>query len=140
VTAHIPVSDSDLLLKLVRQAVEAHFGLIVQNETRTERVYVIASAHGGSQLRPATDGENQMTGSSRRSMIGTAQTMQEIASRLEDMLQTPVIDQTRLPGRFDYSATSELAEPAWFFDMAHQLGLQLTEAEWPVEMLVVRKF
>jgi uncharacterized protein (TIGR03435 family) len=140
VTAHIPVSDSDLLLKLVRQAVEAHFGLIVQKETRSERVYVIAAAHSGSQLRPATDGENQMTGSSQRSMIGTAQTMQEIARRFEDMLQTPVIDRTRLPGRFDYSATSELAEPASFFDMARQLGLQLTEAEWPVEMLVVRKF
>jgi uncharacterized protein (TIGR03435 family) len=66
--------------------------------------------------------------------------MQEIARRFEDMLQTPVIDQTRLPGRFDYSATSELTEPASFFDMAHQLGLQLTEAEWPVVMLVVRKF
>ncbi len=36
------------------------------------------------------------------------------------------------------SGTSKLPKPAAIFDMAHELGLELTEARRPIEMLVVR--
>jgi uncharacterized protein (TIGR03435 family) len=140
VSAYIPVSDEDLLLRLVREAIERHFGLNVRKETRTERVYVLTAVQIGSQLRPAKDTENWMIGGSQQSMIGTAQTMPQIARAFEGRLRTPVIDQTGLPGKYDYSATSELKGPDAFLDMAHQLGLQLTELEKAVEILVVRKF
>jgi len=140
ITAYIPASDGDQLKKVVREAVERYFGLSVQKETRTERVYLLTAVQIGSQLRPAKDGEDWMIGGSEQSMIGTAQTMPEIARAFEGRLQTPVIDQAGLPGKYDYSATSELPVLAAFFEMAHQLGLQLTESERPVEILVVRKF
>ena len=140
VTARIPVNDGDVLMELVRNAILRRFGLNVRKESRTQRVYLLTAAQSASQLRPAKDTESPMSGSSQRSMIGTARTMQDIASTFEDLLQTPVIDQTTLQGRYDYSATSEVPRPGSAFEMARQLGLQLVETERPVEILVVRKF
>ena len=72
-------------------------------------------------------------------IIGTAQAMQDIAGVFEGLLNTPVIDGTGLKGKYNYSVMSKLSESEGAFDMAHQLGLELTEAERPIEMLVVRK-
>jgi uncharacterized protein (TIGR03435 family) len=65
--------------------------------------------------------------------------MDEIASAFEGELQTPVINETQLKGKYDYSASSRLSEPEFAFDLAHQLGLELTKVSRPIEMLVVRK-
>ena len=54
-------------------------------------------------------------------------------------LQTPVINETQLKGKYDYSVSSKLSEPEFAFDLAHQLGLELTKVSRPIEMLVVRK-
>ena len=69
-----------------------------------------------AQLRPG------MSGVGQGSIIGTAQTMDEIASAFEGELQTPVINETQLKGKYDYSASSKLSEPEFAFDLAHQLG------------------
>jgi len=47
-----------------------------------------------------------------------------------------VVEQTGLKGKYDYFAASKLHAEAGF-DMAHQLGLTLTKAEQPIEILVV---
>ena len=65
--------------------------------------------------------------------------MQDIASAFEGLLNTPVVDGTGLKGKYNYSASSKLSESEAAFDLAHQLGLELKEAEKPIEMLVVRK-
>ena len=65
--------------------------------------------------------------------------MQDIARAFEGLLKVPVVDGTGLERKFNYSASSKLSESGAAFDMAHQLGLELTEAERPIELLVVRK-
>jgi uncharacterized protein (TIGR03435 family) len=140
VTAHVPVADRERLLQLVRGAVEKQFGLRVVREDRTERVYVLTAAGSLSpRLQPATNGEKWMSGAGERSIIGTAQTMQDLARAFEGQLKVPVIDGSGLKGKYSYSASSKLPEPEAAFDLAHQLGLELTPAEKQIEMLVVRK-
>lgn len=140
VTAHIPVADRDQLLQVVREAVEKHFGLRVERGERMQRIYrLTASGKPSSQLQPAKDDDKEMRGGGLDSMIGTAQEIKDIASELEGLLEVPVIDETGFEGIYNYSASSKRPQPEASFDMAHQLGLELTEAERPVEMLVVRK-
>ena len=140
VTAHIPVDNSSLLIELVRDAVAKHFGLSVEKEQPLQDVYLLTlQQNPTSQLRPARDSEPQMSGGGPGSIIGTAQTMDEIASAFEGELQAPVINETQLKGKYDYSASSKLSEPQFALDLAHQLGLELTKVSRPIEMLVVRK-
>jgi len=78
-----------------------------------------------------------MTGGSETSLIGTNQTMGDIARQFQDLLKTPVVDETGVEGKYNYSAFSTLPQPDVVFDFAHQLGLELTPAARPVEMLIV---
>jgi uncharacterized protein (TIGR03435 family) len=140
VTVHIPVADREQLLQMVREAVEKYFGLSVEKEERMQRVYrLTSSGRPTSQLQPAKDDDKEMRGGGLDSMIGTVQEMEDIASEFEGLLEVPVIDETGLQGNYNYSASSKLPRPEASFDMAHQLGLELTEAERPIETLVVRK-
>jgi uncharacterized protein (TIGR03435 family) len=140
VTAHIPVADRERLLRLLREAVERRFGLLVEREERTQRIYVLrALGNSSPQLQPAMSSEESMSAAGQMSIIGTAQTMQDIAHAFEGLLNVPVVDETGLKGKYNYSASSKLSEPEAAFDLAHQLGLELTQAERQIEMLAVRK-
>jgi uncharacterized protein (TIGR03435 family) len=141
VTADLPVPDSDLLLNLLREAVEQQFGLRVQKEMRTALVYVLTAVQPSPQLRPSSEKEGIMAGAGEGSIIGTNQTMKDIARNLQGLglLGAPVIDETRIEGNFTYSVSSSLHGPDAVFDFARQLGLRLEPAERSVEILVVRK-
>ena len=63
VTANIPGVDRELLLQLIREAVERQFGLVVEKEERTERVYMLTALQKRSpKLQPAINGEKWMCG------------------------------------------------------------------------------
>lgn len=139
VTADMPGIGRELLLQLIRGSVERRFGLLVEREERMARVYVLTALPTPStQLQPAIHGEKWMCGEGRGSIIGTAQTMQDIARAFEGLLDALVVDGSGLEGSYNYSASSKLSQSEAAFDLAHQLGMQLTEAERPIEMLVVR--
>jgi uncharacterized protein (TIGR03435 family) len=139
VTADMPGIDRELLLELTREAVQRQFGLRVQKEERMERVYLLSTLGNPSpQLQPAINGEKWMCGGGQGSIIGTAQTMQDLARAFEGLLNAPVVDRTGLKGSYNYSASSKLVQSEVAYDLAHQLGLEFKEAERPIEMLVVR--
>jgi uncharacterized protein (TIGR03435 family) len=140
VRAHIPVADRDLLLRLVREAFERHFGLLIGKEEQRQQIYVLRALGTSSpQLHPSMSSEDSMSGSGQTSIIGTARTMQDIAQAFEGLLDVPVVDGTGLKRKYNYSASSKLSGSDAAFDMAHQLGLELAQEERPIEMLVVRK-
>jgi len=129
-----------MLLQFVRGAVEQQFRLVVEKETRMEKVYLLSALQSRSpQLQPAINSEEWMSGGSDSSIIGTAQTMQDIARVFEGVLKTPVIDCTDLKGKYNYSASNKPSGTESALDLAHQLGLELTEATRPLQMLVVRQ-
>jgi uncharacterized protein (TIGR03435 family) len=140
VTALIPVADHELLLQMIREAVERQFGLRIDKEEQRRPVFVLKARENSSpNLQPAASGEEIMSGDGQGSIVGTAPTMEDIARALEGLLNVPVIDETGLKGKYNYSALTKLPAAEAPFDLAHQLGLDLTEAERPIEILVVRK-
>lgn len=139
-TASIPDGNRDRLVAMARGVVERRFGLSIAWEQRLERVYVMTVAKEPSRhLRPAKDDDAGGTGGGEQSIFGSGRTMRGIARTFEDLLNTPIIDNTNLSGKYDYSATSELPETERVFDLARQLGLELVQEERSIEMLVVRK-
>jgi uncharacterized protein (TIGR03435 family) len=80
-----------------------------------------------------------MSGTGQGSLIGTAQFLQDIANALEGLLGAPVIDETGLTGKYNYSVSSKMPQPEAVFDFADKLGLKLASAERPIEILMIRK-
>jgi uncharacterized protein (TIGR03435 family) len=139
VTAHIPVADREVLLQVVREAVEQRFGLRVEKQEQIKTAYLLTALPKPTpQLQASKSDEQRMSGGGQGSIAGTAQSMQEIASVLEQWLNVPVIDGTGLKGKYNYSASSKSSGPGAAFDLAHQLGLDLVKTERPIEMLIVR--
>ncbi len=140
VSAHIPVADRDMLLKVVQDAIKRHFALRIETETRMQSVYLAtASETPSSQLQPAREDEEDMSGAGQGSIIGKGQTMEYVAFAIECLLNVPVLDATGLKGKYNYSASSKLPGADAAFDIASQLGLKLTPADRPVELLIVQK-
>jgi uncharacterized protein (TIGR03435 family) len=118
VTADIPVADRELLLQIIREAVERQFGLRVEREEQTQRVYVLTAPRNPSpQLRLAISSEEWMCGEGQGSIIGTAQPMLDIARAFEGLLNVPVVDGTGLKGNYNYSVSSKLPESEAAFDL-----------------------
>jgi uncharacterized protein (TIGR03435 family) len=140
VIANMPSNDEGLVRTLVQEAVERYFGLHIEKETRSMRSYLLTVAEPSPHLQPAKEDEVGSFSNGQGVNTGTAAEMKDIAFILEDILGVPVIDQTGLAGKYDYFASSKLEGPAFALEMAQQLGLELKEAEQPVEMLVVEKF
>ena len=139
ITVHIPMADRELLLKLVRQAIEDKFGLHIERETRTQRFYLLSTQHSSLQLQSARQDEAWTTGVGPGSIMASAAKMQVIAEMLEGQINAPVIDTTGRTGKYNFSASSKLLEAEAAFDMAHQLGLELTPVNQPIEVLVVNQ-
>jgi uncharacterized protein (TIGR03435 family) len=141
IDARIPAGGQETLIDLVRQAIEQHFGLQIIREVCLTRLYLLTAASTRTgQLRPAAKEDIPMTGSSvDGDVIGTARTPAEIARSFEAWLRAPVIDETGFEGKFNYAAATSLDGLPAALEIARQLGLELTPAERPVEMLVVRK-
>jgi uncharacterized protein (TIGR03435 family) len=140
VTARIPFADLDLLRRLVREAIEKRFGLTIEKEMRMQPIYSLVTAPSASaRIQPAEEDDICMSGGGQASLIGTAQSMQDIARALEGLSGRPVIDETGLKGKYNYSVSSKIPRPEVVFDFADQLGLKLTPAERQIEILVVRQ-
>ena len=138
VTVRLATQDPGLMRKTAREAIEHRFGLSISKEQQPQRVYLLTVRGASPHLRQAA-GSQRMFGAGLESIIGTAETMADMAKTFESLLKMPVIDQTGREGRYDYAASSKLPAPESAFDMARQLGMELTEGERPVEMLVVRR-
>src|SRR5262249_34908140 len=101
------------------------------------QVLVLTSHGGSSQIRSAD--EAGLLAIRSGSFIGLGQSTAKIAEALENELRVPVLDETGLNGYFDFSAYSSRQGREAALEWVHQLGLELIEANRPIELLVVRK-
>jgi uncharacterized protein (TIGR03435 family) len=114
-------------------------GLLIDRELGVTRAYVMsAAARPSSHLQAAREDEVEMSGGGEGSIFGTRETTRDIAAALQDLLGVPVVDETGMKGKYDYSATSKLAGSEAALDLARQLGFDLKSADRPVEMLVAK--
>jgi uncharacterized protein (TIGR03435 family) len=118
-------------------------------ETRTDTVYILKRSDQPLKLvLPLHPWEAHSVGGAGGGSIGGATgiagkniSLHELATRISSVLKRPVVDQTGLSGTFDFecrpsdTATSEVTDTV--FDSMRRIGLKLTPAIGPVEMLVI---
>jgi uncharacterized protein (TIGR03435 family) len=139
---------------MMRNLLSERFHLELRREQKVMSVFVLTSAKNGHKLKSSVaseiSGESNLPGISiefaRGQTTATArkQTISRIITWLTGVIGTPVLDETRLKGEFDFSLN-------WFPDVSpdrmgpgdianalrQQLGLVLETRRVPVEVLVV---
>ena len=126
------------------------FHLVFHRETREMPIYAITVAKGGPVLKPADPSETTNTGSSgsvgQRTLKFSNISMPELALNMSFYQDRPVIDQTSLPGRYNFTLTWTYdvsregdagAAPSLFTAIREQLGLRMDAVKGPAEVLVI---
>jgi len=153
------IADTRLRLQnLLRE----RFQLAVRRESKDLPEYVLVVGKSGAKIRPnsASPGAGSSAGVNAAcgQMVGTSATMANLAYKLSRTLDRPVVDQTKLAGKFDFelrwtpdtgpcaasisdpnsgAVTSSGDGPSLFTAVQEQLGLRLESAKGPVEVLVI---
>lgn len=138
---------------MVQKLLTARFGLKMHPDRRELSVYTLTVAKSGPRLAKSTRDPDANSDSSGHG-IGTGQYMKFTNVSMADFahvvqmmgLDKPVVDQTNIPGRFDFEltwtpdairATEPNAPPTLFTAVQEQLGLKLEAARTPTDVFVI---
>ncbi len=142
--------DTAQIQAMYRRLLAERFSLKLHHEMRVMPVYALTVAKGGPFLKVADPSEAVNTGnlgdSSQRTLRFTNMSMREFAKNMDVFADRPVVDNTLLPGRYDFTLkwTFEVsaegrpgAPPSLFEAMKEQLGLRMDAAKGPSEVIVI---
>ena len=127
ITASVPEGDDEAISQLVRDTLERRFDLWIEWEPRVEPVFVLRAGQEPDEQPRAMSGNSS----------GTA--MADIARQIEALVGKPVVDETGLTGRYRYSVPNDLPGPKAAWEIAKQLGLQVSQEDREIDVLIVRK-
>ena len=126
------------------------FHLVFHRETRSIPIYALTLGKGGANLKPADPEETMNTGNSggpgERITKYRSMSMPDFALNLNLIEDRPVIDQTGLKGKFDFTlrwstdvahASEPDAAPSLLTAVKDQLGLRLDAVKGPAEVFVI---
>jgi uncharacterized protein (TIGR03435 family) len=149
-------AKTDEMRLMMQKLLAERFQVKLHRETREMPAYVIVEAKGGHKLTPtdAPDGQGVLpvTDPNKMMLVAKAATLDQLAMFLSDPLHTPVVDQTGLKGRFDFTfditdftirAQRQPGEPepdpVSILQQAlpKQLGLKLESRKAPIEMFTI---
>ncbi len=145
--------DLKQMQEMFRNVFADRFGLVVRREKREMGYYGITVAKGGVKMAKTTHPESDLDQSGdghgrEMDMRFTANQMSDFALGMNYFADRPLLDETGLPGRFDFvlkwtpdTATAGEGDqaPGLFTAMQEQLGLRLEAKRGPVEVLAVEK-
>ena len=100
--AETPAKEDQMRLMLQALLAE-RFSLSFHREQKQLKVFALTVAKGGAKVHSAPADAQRTHQNSANGMVDTATTMQELADYMSGPLQTPVVDQTGLTGRYDYT-------------------------------------
>jgi uncharacterized protein (TIGR03435 family) len=125
---------------MVLSALEPALGVKIKRVTREMDAYVITAPKPlTGSLKPATTdrGGAKLGGGVLRA---TAMDIGLLFYGIEDILKIPVIDETRMQGKFDWNLVYDEQNPQSVIEaIRKEFGLELTLAKRPVEIIVVEK-
>jgi len=137
----------DSLKPLLQGLLAERFHLKVHWETREMPIYALVVEKDGPKFQPYVDAPQHGMNTSKRpgkvNMRGTDVPMTELASNLGNQLGRFVVDETGLPGHYDFvvhwdpEQTTDSTEPSLFTALHEQLGLKLESKKGPMQMLVI---
>ena len=139
--------QQEMLQKLLTE----RFGLRFHNEKRKLPVYAIQIAKGGPKLKPPAnpDAEADQDASSHGTEVTvtiTTGTMADFILGMQFFFDRPLVDQTGISGRHDFTlrythdeanATDPNAPPGLFTAIQEQLGLKLDAVKAPIDVFVI---
>jgi uncharacterized protein (TIGR03435 family) len=143
----------DELRRMFQAVLAEHFGVSVHRERKEMQAYVLTVDKKGLKMtETAADGESMIEPNPKRMALAMQRTsMAEIATVISRVLQTPVVDETHLKGRYDavfdmtkYAQDMRPAEGAPM-DMAgvmttalrEEIGLHIVPQKTAVDIIVV---
>lgn len=132
-------------LEALQREIENKFGLVAAREIQQHDVLLLKVHHPDAPgLKPRTTAT-----ATRQAQPGMSrfQTITNLASYVEAVMNIPVVDETGLTGYYDIQLPTLRPTPGRAFDpteqmkqtLLEQLGLELVPSNAPVEMLVVKK-
>jgi uncharacterized protein (TIGR03435 family) len=144
-----PGTPLEQLMLMLQNLLADRFKLKAHRESREMPVYALVVGKSGSKLResaPGATGGVGMTGVGR--ITSRAAPLQGLADHLSNaalQIDRPVIDQTGLKGRYDFTLEwtpdnlppGDSTAPSLFTAVQEQLGLKLESRKAPVEIVVV---
>jgi uncharacterized protein (TIGR03435 family) len=137
--------------EMIRKLLADRFQLKLHREKRDLPVYAIRVAKGGPRMKPPADPAAQpnQTASSHGTEVTvsvTSASMADFIMGMQFFLDRPLVDQTGIAGRYDFSlrytydevhSTDQDAPPGKFTAIQEQLGLKLDPVNAPVDVLAV---
>lgn len=137
--------------EMLQKLLADRFGLKFHREQRVLDAYAIRIVKGGPKLKPAAspDAEPDQQGNGRgteQTIKYTSASMQDFAFGSQFFLDRPVVDQTGLTGRYDFSyrytydeahSTDPNAPPGLFTAVQEQLGLKFEPVKASVDAFVI---
>jgi uncharacterized protein (TIGR03435 family) len=131
--------NSSLIAPFLQSAIKFGLNLQIQPKTVVRKAYVLkATAASAKLLTPTASTGGSMSGYWKGKLKVVNQSMDSLATSLESALETPVINETGIEGKFD----AEVEFPAKDADAAKTallktLGLELIQADRPIQMFEV---
>lgn len=139
--------------RMLQKLLTTRFGLVMHQDKRELSVYALTVAKDGPKLEKSKRDPDTLPDSSGHGM-GAAQmmkftndSMNEFAQVLQLMgVDRPVVDQTNLPGRYDFTLiwtpdpmriTESDAAPVLFTAVQEQLGLKLEATRVSTDVFVI---
>jgi uncharacterized protein (TIGR03435 family) len=144
--------DADQMHALMRKLLAERFGLKAHHEQREMDVYALTVAKGGPRMEPSKSAPDAMPGNAggqdngRQTRKYWNVSMANFAPMLQFNVDRPVVDQTGIQGRYDFTmkwtvdqerATEPDAPPVLFTAIQEQIGLKLEPTKAPADVLVV---
>jgi len=139
--------------RMLQKLLATRFGLQMHQDKRELSVYALTVAKGGPKLEKSKSDPDALSDASGHGsgpaqyMRFTNETMSDFAQLLQMMGgDKPVLDQTNLSGRFDFTlvwtpdamrAAEPNAPPGLFTAVQEQLGLKLQATRAPTDVFVV---
>lgn len=138
--------------KMLQKLLATRFGLVMHPDKRELSVYALTVAKNGPKLEKSKSDPDALSDSSGHG-IGSAQTMKftnnsmaNFTQIMQLMVDKPVVDQTNLTGRYDFTllwtpdslrATPTDTAPGLFTAVQEQLGLKLEAVRAPTDVFVI---
>lgn len=137
--------------EMIQKLIADRFQLKFHHEQRVLSVYAIRIAKGGSKLTPAVhpDREPDQKASghgTETTVIISSGTIADFIRNMHFFLDRPLVDQTSLAGRYEYTlrytydeanASDPNPPPGLFTAIQEQLGLKLEAVKAPADVFVI---
>jgi len=138
--------------RMLQKLLSTRFGLVMHHDRRELSVYTLTPAKGGPKLEKSKSDPDALSDQSghgdgaAQSMKFTNDSMTDFAQTMQLMVDKPVVDQTNLSGRYDFTLlwtpdvmhdTPTDTAPGLFTAVQEQLGLKLTATRTPTDVFVI---